>query len=248
MSTVIVEQRLPIVMQIICIIPAHAQNVKSIFIAIFFWLCPSQAPQKPAVRIISPKSRKRSVHTSSSTSTLVDSTSEADSTLAASEIGEKSDIHKVAIPFTSTKVTMPSPLTRPFSRRLTLPARRLSGQITATLASPFYNYFPEEAEFNFAPQPLQCPTRKRHMPVVEVEVRKAELVEVEVNNVQKIDRVARVECWVLEHRVCVDVTADVAEAPIVLPMTPAASMKKVKGTKRVAKKAKALVRRLRPTL
>ncbi|KAF5379225.1 hypothetical protein D9615_005920 [Tricholomella constricta] len=258
MSTIIVEQRLPIIIQFISIIPAYTQYITSITAIFIFWLCPSLAPQMPVREILSKPRRTVSIHSlKSTTSTLVDTASANDGASKAS--GDlNGDFNNSPTKFTNPFSKLPSPMKmgksptlslRPFARRMSMPARRLSEHITTALASPFqapYTSDLEEADSYFAPQ------GRRHahhcMSVVELketgtEVKEVALVEVEVVKVERVDRVARVECWVAQQEACV------AEAPIMAPATPAALLKETKGWSRVTKKAKkVLLRGRRPTL
>ncbi|KAF5379089.1 hypothetical protein D9615_005914 [Tricholomella constricta] len=258
MSTIIVEQRLPIIIQFISIIPAYTQYITSITAIFIFWLCPSLAPQMPVREILSKPRRTVSIHSlKSTTSTLVDTASANDGASKAS--GDLSgDFNNSPTKFTNPFSKLPSPIKmgksptlslRPFARRMSMPARRLSEHITTALASPFQTpYTPdlEEADSYFAPQGR---LHAHHcMSVVEVketemEDKEVALVEIEVIKVERVERVARVECWVAEQEVCV------VEAPIVAPMTPSAPVKVPKGWNRVTKKAKhVLLRVRRPTL
>ncbi|KAF5379087.1 hypothetical protein D9615_005916 [Tricholomella constricta] len=258
MSTIIVEQRLPIIIQFISVIPAYTQYITSITAIFIFWLCPSLAPQMPVREILSKPRRTVSIHSlKSTTSTLVDTASANDGASKASgDLNE--DFNNSPTKFTNPFSKLPSPMKmgksptlslRPFARRMSMPARRLSEHITIALASPFQTpYTPhlEEADSYFAPQG----GRHAHhfMPVAEVKETETDgkevaLVEVEVVKVERVDCFARVQCWVAEQEVCV------VEAPIVAPMTPSAPLKVPTGWNRVTKKAKkVLLRGRRPTL
>ncbi|KAF5379185.1 hypothetical protein D9615_005986 [Tricholomella constricta] len=216
MSTIIVEQRLPIIIQFISLIPAYTQYITVSVTAIFiFWLCPSLAPQMPIPHLPMTMHRKCR-ETSGGT-----------------------------LPSPMKMGKSPTLSLRPFARRMSMPARRLSEHITTALASPFqtpHTLDLEEVDSYFAPQGQG---RRHCISVIEVkepEVKEAALVEAEVVKVERVDRVARVECWVAEQEACV------VEAPIVAPTTPAASLKETTRFKRVTKKAKALLRVRRPTL
>ncbi|KAF5379162.1 hypothetical protein D9615_006000 [Tricholomella constricta] len=259
MSTVIVEQRLPVIIQFISIIPAYTQYIASVTAIFIFWLCPSLAPQMPVREILSKPRRTISIHSlKSTTSTLVDTASANDGASKAS--GDlNGDFNNSPTKFTNPFSKLSSPMKmgksptlslRPFARRMSMPARRLSEHITTALASPFQTpYTPdlEEADSYFAPQGR---LHAHHcMSMVEVketeteDLKEAALVEVEVVKVERVDRMARVECWVAEQAECV------VEAPIVAPMTPSAPLKVPKGWNCVTKKAKkVLLRGRRPTL
>ncbi|KAF5379186.1 hypothetical protein D9615_005987 [Tricholomella constricta] len=258
MSTIIVEQRLPIIIQFISLIPAYTQYITSVTAIFIFWLCPSLAPQMPVREILSKPRRTVSIHSlKSTTSTLVDTASANDgaSKVSGDFVGDfTTSPNKFTNPFSK----LPSPMKmgksptlslRPFARRMSMPARRLSEHITTALASPFqtpYTADHEEADSYFALQGQGRRHAHHCISVVELkepEVKEAALVEVEVVKVERVDRLARVECWVAEQEACV------VEAPVVAPTTPAASLKETKGWNCVTKKAKKVfLRSRRPTL
>ncbi|KAG5644711.1 hypothetical protein DXG03_007934 [Asterophora parasitica] len=232
MTTTIVEQRLPLIIQFISSIPALWQYATSVTAIVVFWLQPSLAPQMP-VRVILPSNLRRieSTHSLKSTaSTLIDINDGACDTASTRDtvVDDCEESRKFTNPFSklpTPKMAMSPSLTlRPFARRMTMPARRLSEHITATLArhTPSSPFTRVEEDSYFTPH-----NHTRHLPVVEMKrveevEEEVDLVEVRVAQVQRVDPVARVEGWV-EHQKDI-----VVEVPIVPTMAPVVSHRKKK--------------------
>ncbi|KAG5637933.1 hypothetical protein H0H81_002593 [Sphagnurus paluster] len=213
------------------------------------------------------KPRSATISSNKSTTTLV-ANSDVDANDCASLKAAPADMGEELDEETPAKFTNPfckgSPMRmamsptmsfHPFARRISMPARRLSHHITASLGAPFHAAQPleiPEADSYFSIQrPSLIPsdladddseTETETETETESVVEEAELVEGEVKKVGKVDRAARMERWVVELKTCH------VEAPPVAPLmahVPSAPRKQASKIRRAARKARSAFRRLR---
>ncbi|KAG5649987.1 hypothetical protein H0H81_001199 [Sphagnurus paluster] len=260
MSTILIERRLPTSIIIISHISAYAHFFTSIVTTLILWLCPSIAPNMP-VRVAIPTTKRRSAAVSShkSNTTLV-ANSDVDANDVASlkaapadvgdELGEETPA-KFTNPFckgSPMRVAMSPTLTlHPFARRISMPARRLSHHITATLGAPFHTAEIPETDSYFTIQrqsliPSDLADDDSETETETESITEAELVEGEVKKVGKVDHAARMERWVVELKTCH------VEAPPIAPLmahVPSAPRKDASKIRRAARRARTAFRRVR---
>ncbi|KAF8068944.1 hypothetical protein FPV67DRAFT_1652325 [Lyophyllum atratum] len=221
MSTILVEQRLPIIVQLISRVPAYAQVIASVIALFIFWLCPSMAPKLPVRQI---RAKQISIHSlNSTTSTFVDTASKnAEESNDSKDVGEElvdrtpikfsNPFSKLAAP---VKVMMSPSLARvrPYARRMSLPARRFTEHFATTIATPFHH---RRDSLNLGADSYFVP-----------------------HTCTKVEDKVEVEVTVVEAEVDVSVVEQDAGVPDALAQS---SNKKATKFKRMTKKVKALLR------
>lgn len=143
--SIIVEQPLPITFLILSRVSTYAHCVESAVATFVFWACPSLCPGMPPRQILKKRRtilcRTISVHSLDSSSTLVEELAaiQNNATVSLDDQPNPSTRQKLgnALVKFSAPIMAPSHSIRPFARRMSLPARRLSESFATAVATPF---------------------------------------------------------------------------------------------------------------
>ncbi|KAF8078991.1 hypothetical protein FPV67DRAFT_1663656 [Lyophyllum atratum] len=194
MSTVVVEQRLPVYVQFLSRVPAYAHFIQSVLSILVLWVYPSLAPKMPA-RQITYKPGVLSIYSfKSTTSTLVEfSLDKADGSMSRSEDAcngfdapiKSYDFSKPKYP----RKTSPSLTLVPFVRRMSISTRRLTKRITTVFSSSFQTPLRNpslgiESNSNFTSHNLSNFEVDIKVETVEKEIDKCCVVEVADENIK----------------------------------------------------------------